>query len=63
MLIIVECKKWNAKLNVKAVEAFAGVKNDVGAHIGVMVSTAGFSKTAYRVAQQANINLYRYADT
>lgn len=63
VLIIVECKKWNRKPDVKAVEAFAGVKRDVGAHIGIMVSTAGFSKAAFRVAEHENVNLYKYRDT
>jgi hypothetical protein len=63
VLIIVECKKWNRKPDVKAVEAFAGVKKDVGAHIGIMVSTAGFTKAAFRVAEHENINLYKYTDT
>lgn len=63
VLIIVECKKWNRKPDVKAVEAFAGLKRDVGAHIGIMVSTAGFTKAALRVAEHENVNLYKYKDT
>ena len=63
ILIIVECRKLNRKVDVHAVEAFAGVMKDVGAHMGIMVSTGGFSKTAYRRAAGENISLYRYRDT
>ncbi len=63
VLIIVECKKWNRKVDVQAVEAFAMVIKDVGAQIGVMVSTAGFSKAAYQRAEGENISLYKYKDT
>jgi hypothetical protein len=63
VLIVVECKKWNRKADVQAVEAFAGVKKDVGAQMGIMVSTAGFSKAAYQRATAEGISLYKYQDT
>jgi hypothetical protein len=63
VLIVVECKKWNRKADVKAVEAFAGLKKDVGAQMGIMVSTAGFSKAAYKTAAVEGISLYKYKDT
>ena len=63
VLIVVECKKWNRKADVKAVEAFAGLKKDVGAQMGIMVSTAGFSKAAYPTAAAEGISLYKYKDT
>ena len=46
VLIIVECKKLNRKVDVKAVESFIGVKKDVGAQMGIMVSSEGFSRSA-----------------
>ncbi len=63
LLIIVECKKWTRKVDVQAVESFAGVKDDVSAHLGIMVSTKGFSKAATNTAKAKNISLYRYEDT
>lgn len=36
VLIVVDCKKWSRKADVKAVEAFAGLKKDVAAQIGIM---------------------------
>jgi restriction endonuclease len=63
VLMIVECKKWNRKVDVQGVEAFAGVKKDVGAQMGIMVSSVGFSKAAYQRAAGENISLYKYEDT
>ncbi len=63
LLIVVECKHWGRKVDVKAVEAFAGVKEDVGAHCGVMISARGFSNGAENLAERKQISLYRYRDT
>ncbi|MBE2180283.1 MAG: restriction endonuclease [Chthoniobacterales bacterium] len=63
ILIIVECKKWTRKVDVKAVEAFNSVKADVGAHAAIMVSTKGFSKAAFATADALGITLYKYEDT
>jgi hypothetical protein len=63
VLIIVECKKLNRKADVKAVESFIGVKKDIGAQMGIMISSEGFSKSAYKRAKDENISLYRYQDT
>ena len=63
VLIIVECKRLNRKVDVKAVESFIGVKKDVGAQMGIMVSSEGFSRSAYKRAKDENISLYRYQDT
>lgn len=63
VLMIVDCKKRGRKGDVKSVEEFVGLKNDVGAHIGIMVSTAGFSKAAYQRAEGESISLYKYKDS
>lgn len=59
----VECKNWSRKVDVKGVESFIGLKRDVGAHLGIMVSSRGFTKSAYRLADALGIKLYRYEDT
>lgn len=63
ILLIVECKHWKRKIDVKAVEGFAGVVKDVGAHIGIMVSAKGFSQGARNLAERRQINLYTFRDT
>lgn len=63
ILMIVECRRWKRKIDVKGVEAFNSVKRDVRAHVGIMVSTAGFTKAAKSFADREGISLYRYRDT
>lgn len=63
LLIIVECRKYQRKIDVPRIEAFTGVMKDVGANLGVMVCERGFSKTAIRLAGKNNIELFTLADT
>lgn len=63
ILVIVECKHWTRKIDVKAVEAFAGVKEDVGAHAAMMISAKGFTRGARNSAERKQINLYTFRDT
>lgn len=48
---------------MKAVEAFVGLKEDVSAHVGIMISAAGFSRAARNLAERKQINLFSYRDT
>ena len=41
--IIIECKDHKRPIDVKGVEEFAGLLNDVGAQKGVLVCPKGFS--------------------
>lgn len=63
LLVVVECKKWNKKPNVKDVESFIGMMDDVKAHAGIMISTEGFTKSAMNTAETHRVSLYRYRDT
>ena len=63
ILIIVECKRWSRKIDIKAVEGFAGVKEDVGAHSGIMISARGFSRGAQTLADRKQISLFTFRDT
>lgn len=44
--IIIECKHYCTKINVKVVDSFIGCLTDVGADKGVIVSEKGFTKAA-----------------
>lgn len=44
--ILVECKHYRQKIDVKIVDAFVGCMIDVGAEKGVIVSEMGFTKAA-----------------
>lgn len=63
VLIIVDCKDYRNPVDVKDVEEFMGLVDDVGANKGIIVSASGFTKTANTRAQDAGIDLYRYVDT
>lgn len=44
--IAVECKRYKRGVDVKHVEAFLGMLEDLGMTQGVMITTSGFSKSA-----------------
>lgn len=44
--ILIECKQYRQKINVKIVDSFIGCMIDVGADKGVIVSEEGFTKAA-----------------
>lgn len=50
--IIVECKHYNSKINVKIVDSFIGCLEDVGANKGVLVSEKGFTRAAINRAHK-----------
>lgn len=63
LLIVIDCKDYGRPLDVKDVEEFMGLAQDVGAHKAGMVAAKGFSDTAKKRAQDAGIELYRVVDT
>ena len=50
-------------LDVKGVEEFMGLAQDVGAHRAAMVAAQGYSDAAKKRAADAGIELYRVIDT
>lgn len=61
--IIIDCKDYRKAVDVKGVEEFIGLVNDVGAHKGVLVCPGGFTKAAKAVAERLQIDLYTPIDT
>lgn len=61
--IVVDCKDYKHPVDVKAVEAFLGLMEDVGAHKGAMVAANGFTGTAKIRAATAGLDLFRVIDT
>lgn len=51
--MIVDTKHWKTAIDVKDVESFLGLLDDVGADIGMIVSSAGASKGAIARAEAA----------
>lgn len=63
MMIVLECKDHGRRVDVKGVEEFHGLLDDVGAHKGALVSPKGFSKAAKARAAAWKIDLYSPVDT
>ena len=63
ILIVIECKDHGSALDVKDVEEFIGLSQDVGANKAAMVSAKGFSEAAKTRARRAGIELYQVVDT
>lgn len=63
MRIVIDCKDYSTPVDVKGVEEFHGLVQDVGAHKGALVCPAGFTKSAKKRAKKLEIDLYSPADT
>ena len=63
MNIVIDSKDLSEPVDVKGVEEFAGLVDDVGAHKGVLVSPLGFTKAAKTRAAGLQIELYSPVDT
>lgn len=61
--IVIDCKDYTTPVDVKGVEEFFGLVQDVGAHKGALVCPAGFTKSAKKRAKKLQIELYSPADT
>lgn len=60
--IVIDCKDYKEKVDVKDVEAFMGLVKDVGANKGALVAYKGFTKAAKNRAKNAGIDLYKMID-
>lgn len=61
--IIIDCKDYSKPVDVKGVEEFYGLLEDVGAHKGALVCPKGFTAAAKTRAQKLMIDLYSPVDT
>lgn len=63
VLIVIDCKDYKKPIDVKGVEEFMGLVEDVGANKGAMIAANGFTETAKKRAKDAGIDVYRLVDT
>ncbi|MFA5805818.1 MAG: restriction endonuclease [Melioribacteraceae bacterium] len=63
ILVAIDCKDYSRPVDVKDIEAFIGMIQDIHANKGVVVSASGFTKTAKRRGEKVGLNLYRLVDT
>ena len=50
ILLVIDGKYFNKKVDVKGVESFIGMLEDIGAHKGLLISKEGFSEAAFNRA-------------
>jgi hypothetical protein len=62
ILIAIDCKDYKVPVNVKRVEEFSGLIEDIQANKGAMVAANGFTETAKRIGEKAGLDLYRLVD-
>ena len=62
VFIAIECKDHSRKVDISTVESFAQKIKDLGAHVGVLISSNGFTKSAISLAKQSNIETKRLID-
>lgn len=55
-----ECKRYGRSLNVKDIEGFLGMLEDLGAKHGVLVAPRGFSPAAQRSARGTTLQLLQF---
>ena len=55
--IVVECKHYAQKINIKTVDSFVGFLKDVGAQRGILISDKGFTRGAINRAYNGEDNL------
>ena len=63
MRIVIDCKDYSKPVDVKGIEEFQGLVQDVRAHKGALVCPAGFTKSALKRAKKLQIDLYRPVST
>lgn len=60
IITLCECKYWATSIPQTVVHAFRTVLADNGAHVGLIISKAGFQSGAYRAAEASNLYLYTW---
>jgi len=61
--IVVDAKDHARPIDIKGVETFIGMRDDVQAHQGSMVCPKGFTRNAKARAEKANVALFTLVDT
>lgn len=62
LLTIIECKDYKDPVDVGTMSEFVTLRHDVQAHLGIIVSKAGFSEAALTLAKNSLVTAYQYAD-
>lgn len=63
LLIVIDCKDYKRPVDVKNVEEFMGLAEDVAANKAAMIGAMGFTEAAKTRAEKAGIDLHRIIDS
>ncbi len=63
LLIVIDCKDYRRPVDIKDVEEFMGLAEDVGANKAAMIGARGFTEAAKTRAKKAGIDLHCIIDT
>lgn len=63
LLIVIDCKDYKRPVDVKDVEEFMGLAEDVAANKAAIIAAMGFTEAAKTRAVKAGIDLHRIIDT
>jgi hypothetical protein len=61
--VVIDCKDYRVPVDVKDMEEFMGLVEDVGANKGALIAARGFTEAAKKRAKDAGIDVYRLIDT
>jgi restriction endonuclease len=62
LVILCECKHWNSRVPQTVVHAFRTVVHEAGAHVGYIISSAGFQPGAIEGAVGTNVHLVTWEE-
>lgn len=62
ILIVIDCKDYSRPVDLKDIEDFFGIVDDVSANKGAIVSSGGFTKAAKTRARDAGVDIYSLVD-
>ena len=63
LLIVIECKDNKRPIDIKGMEEFFGLLDDVAANKGALVSSSGFTEAAKNRALEADVDIFSLVDT
>jgi Restriction endonuclease len=57
LIMVCECKHWRKRVSQTVVHAFRTLLVETGAHVGFLISSAGFQAGAVKAAKKTNVEL------
>jgi hypothetical protein len=62
LIVVCECKQWGTPVPKTVVHAFRTIMDEIGAHVGFIISAKGFQAGALEAARNTNIELLSWEE-